>query len=160
MSKAYDALSDGMKAYLETLRAVHTFEVSGFYEKLEAKGMDALTNAIKTFRPVEHPVVVTHPDSGKKCLFVNETFTKEIVCDGHFREARGMLDFLLRWMQQPEFMIHHKWQQNGLAVWDNRSTQHYACADYWPNRRVTQRVTVEQPNYVETANPAKVTGLA
>lgn len=160
MTRAYDALSDGMKIYLQDLKAIHTFEVSGFYEKLESKGIDALVNAIKTFRPVEHPVVTTHPESGRKALYVNETFTKEIVVDGHFREARGMLDFLLKWMQQPEFMIHHKWQKNGLAVWDNRATQHYACADYWPNRRVTQRVTVEQPDYVDTANPAQVTGFA
>ena len=160
MSKAYEALSDGLKAYLETLKAVHTFEVSGFYEKLETMGIEKLVGAIQTFRPVEHPVVVTHPESGKKCLFVNETFTKEIVVDGHFREARGMLDFLLRWMQQPEFMIHHKWEKNGLAVWDNRTTQHYACADYWPNRRVTQRVTVEAPSSEDTQNPAEVSGLA
>ena len=160
MSKAYNGLSDGMKAYLETLTAIHSFEVSGFYEKLESRGIDALTKAIKAFRPVEHPVVKTHPESGRKCLYINETFTKEIVVDGHVREGKGIFEFLLRWLQQPEFMINHKWEQNGLVVWDNRSTQHYACADYWPNRRVTQRVTVEQPDYVETANPAEVTGLA
>ena len=154
MSKAFNGLSDGMKAYLETLTAVHSFEVSGFYKKLESQGIDILVEAMKAFRPVEHPVVVTHPESGRKCLYVNEAFTREIKVDGHFREARGMLDFLLAWIQQPEFMIHHKWEKNGLAVWDNRSTQHYACADYWPNRRVTQRVTVEQPHNTQTASPA------
>ncbi len=154
MSKAFEGLSEGMKAYLETLTAVHSFEVSGFYTNLEAQGIDILLEAIKTFRPVEHPVVVTHPESGRKCLYVNETFTREIKVDGHFREARGMLDFLLGWIQQPEFMIHHKWEKNGLAVWDNRNTQHYACADYWPNRRVTQRVTVKQSHNNQAASPA------
>lgn len=154
MSKAFEGLSAGMQQYLESLTAIHTFEVSGFYDKLESQGIDKLLEAIKTFRPIEHPVVVTHPESGRKSLFVNETFTKEIRGAGHFREAKGVLDFLLNWVQQPEFMIHHKWQQNGLAIWDNRATQHYACADYWPNRRVTRRVTVEQPDYAETVDPA------
>jgi taurine dioxygenase len=144
MSKAYDALSDGMKLYLEGLTATHTWEVSGFRDALAGRGEEALVNAIRTFKPVEHQVVRVHPESGKKCLFVNETFTKNI--NGvHFRESRSILSFLYDWIKQPEFMVHHQWEQNGLAVWDNRSTQHYALADYWPHRRVNQRVTFETP---------------
>ena len=56
-----------------------------------------------------------------------------------------MLRFLLDWLKKPEFMVHHQWQAHEIAVWDNRSTQHYAVADYWPNRRVNQRVTFDEP---------------
>ncbi|OED37151.1 taurine catabolism dioxygenase TauD [Chromatiales bacterium (ex Bugula neritina AB1)] len=153
MTKAYEALSPGMKTYLEDLTALHTWEVSGFYELVEKKGIDALANTLKTFRPVEHPVVLTHPESGKKAIYVNETFTKEISGDLPIREGRAMLQFLCQWIQQPEFMVNHKWEQDGLAIWDNRSTQHYACADYWPNRRVTHRVTLEQPGFADTLSP-------
>lgn len=160
-SKAYDGLSAGMKAYLETLTGVHTWEVSGFYNLLESKGIDRLTEVMTAFRPTEHPVVITHPVSGRKAIYVNETFTREIKGeDVHFREARSILQFLLNWMQQPEFTINHQWEKNGLAVWDNRVTQHYALADYWPHRRVTQRVTMEQPEHEITASPAKIAGLA
>lgn len=142
MSKAYEALSPGMQTYLEGLTATHTWEVSGFRDALAERGDEAMINAIRNFKPVEHPVVRLHPDSGKKCLFVNETFTKNI--NGvHFRESRALLAFLYDWVRQPEFMVHHQWEQHGLAMWDNRSTQHYALADFWPHRRVNQRVTVE-----------------
>jgi taurine dioxygenase len=144
MSKAFAALSPAMQGYLESLTATHTWEVSAFREALGARGDDAVCNAIRAFKPVSHKVVQTHPESGRKCLFVNETFTKAI--DGvHFRESRWLLNFLYHWIQQPEFMVHHEWQQHGIAIWDNRSTQHYALADYWPHRRVNQRVTVQKP---------------
>lgn len=140
LSKAFAALSPALQAYLETLTATHTWEVSGWRDSLAAAGDEALFNALRQFKPVSRPVVSVHPDSGKKVLFVNETFTKRI--DGvHLRESRGILEFLREWIVQPEFVYSHKWEKNGLAVWDNRSTQHYALADYWPHRRVTQRVT-------------------
>ncbi len=55
-----------------------------------------------------------------------------------------MLHFLLQWLKKPEFMIHHAWEVGGIAIWDNRSTQHYALADYWPHNRVNQRVTFDE----------------
>ena len=60
-------------------------------------------------------------------------------------EAAGVLHFLLQWLKKPEFMIHHAWEAGAIAVWDNRSTQHYALADYWPHHRVNQRVTFDEP---------------
>jgi taurine dioxygenase len=143
-SKAYDWLSPGMQKYLEGLTAVHSWEVSGFREALGARGDEALIAAIKAFKPVVHPVVRRNPDSGRKCLFVNADFTRNIQgVDRH--EARGMLHFLLEWLKKPEFMVHHQWEAGGIAVWDNRSTQHYAVADYWPHHRVNQRVTFDVP---------------
>lgn len=143
-SKAYEWLSPGMQRYLEGLEAVHSWEVSAFREALAERGEEALIAAIKAFKPVTHPVVRVNPDSGRKCLFVNADFTRRILgVDRH--EARGMLEFLLDWMKKPEFMVHHQWEAGGIAIWDNRATQHYAVADYWPHRRVNQRVTFDVP---------------
>jgi taurine dioxygenase len=143
-SKAYEWLSPGMRKYLDGLTAVHTWEQSGFREALGARGEDALIAAIKAFKPVVHPVVRINPDSKRKCLFVNSDFTRNI--QGLDRlEAAGMLQFLLNWMKKPEFMVHHQWEANGIAIWDNRSTQHYAVADYWPHHRVNQRATFDVP---------------
>jgi taurine dioxygenase len=55
---------------------------------------------------------------------------------------------LFDWFKRPEFMVHHQWETNGIAIWDNRSTQHYALADYWPHLRVNQRVTFDDPRNV------------
>ena len=143
-SKAYEWLSPGMQKYLEGLTAVHTWEQTGFREALAAHGEDALITAIKNFKPVVHPVVRMNPDSKRKCVYVNADSTRKILgVDRH--EADGIFQFLLNWMKKPEFMVHHQWEPHGIAIWDNRSTQHYALADYWPNPRVNQRVTVNAP---------------
>ena len=152
-SKAFDWLSPGMKKYLEGLQAVHSWEVSGFREALGARGDEALIAAIKAFKPVVHPVIRKNLDSGRKCIFVNSDFTRNIVgVDRH--EAKGILQFLMEWLKKPEFMVHHQWEAGGIAVWDNRSTQHYALADYWPHHRVNQRVTFDDPS-AKAAQAAK-----
>ncbi|WP_295542165.1 TauD/TfdA family dioxygenase [uncultured Pseudacidovorax sp.] len=141
LSKAFAALSPGLQAYLEGLTATHTWEISGWRQALEKyAGLQGVADALRKYPPVSRPVVQVHPESGRKVLFVNENFTRHI--DGvHFREGRGLLEFLREWIVQPEFVYQHKWAPHGIAVWDNRSTQHYALTDYWPHRRVTQRVT-------------------
>jgi len=144
-SKAYEWLSPGMQQYLDGLNAMHTWEQSGFREALSARSEESLINAIKAFKPVVHPVVRVNPDSKRKCLFVNADFTRRILgIDRH--EADGVLQFLLNWMKKPEFMVHHQLEPHGIAIWDNRSTQHYAVADYWPHDRVNQRATFDVPN--------------
>ncbi len=143
-SKAFAALSSGMQAYLARLSATHTWEVSGFRDALARHGEQALLEAMRLYKPVSHPVVLRHPQSGRDCLYVNSTFTKRI--NGlDLRESDGVLRFLYDWLQRPDFMVHHQWERNGIAIWDNRSTQHYANADYWPHRRVNRRVTFEDP---------------
>ena len=160
LSAAFAALSPGLRAYLSGLTATHTWEISGFREAIASFSEELLVNAIRSFKPVQHPLVRPHPESGKPVLYVNETFTKRI--DGvHFRESRALLAFLREWIVQPEFVYTHKWEAHGLAVWDNRTTQHYASADYWPHRRVTQRVTFN-PRVAEEGGtpPAQAAGSA
>jgi taurine dioxygenase len=141
-SRAFEALSDGFKTYLRGLTATHSWQGSLVQDALEASGEEAVVNAVRRFKPVTHPLVRIHPESGKEVLFINEAFTRKI--NGiHFREGRAILEFLREWMIQPEFIYSHKWQKHGIAVWDNRSTQHYAVADYWPARRSLQRVTFQ-----------------
>jgi taurine dioxygenase len=148
-SKAYAWLSPGLQSYLKTLQAEHTWEVSGFRQALAQHGDEELWGAMQAFKPVVHPVVRTNPDSGKPCIYVNADFTRRIV--GLDRdEAHGILKFLLDWLKKPEFMVHHQWEAGGIAVWDNRSTQHYALADYWPQHRVNQRITFDEPGTAKT----------
>lgn len=155
LSKAFAALSPGLQTYLEGLTATHTWEISGWRNALEKyAGIEGLADALRKYKPVSRPVVRVHPESGRKVLFVNENFTRQI--DGvHFRESRGLLEFLREWIVQPEFVYQHKWERNGLAVWDNRTTQHYALTDYWPHRRVTQRVTFNAADSTPTTETTR-----
>jgi taurine dioxygenase len=153
-SKAFAALSDGFKAYLRGLTATHSWLGSIVQDSLEAAGEEAMANAVRRFKPVVHPLVRCHPESGRDVLFVNEAFTR-CINDVPFRESRAILEFLREWMIQPEFVYCHKWELHGIAVWDNRTTQHYALADYWPQRRTVQRVTFEaKVDLLEAERPA------
>jgi len=141
-AKALAALSPGMQQYLRGLSATHSWQGSLVQDALEQRGDDAVIQAIRRFKPVVHPVVRRHPESGKDILFVNEAFTRKIN-DVPVRESRALLAFLREWMVQPEFAYSHKWEPDGIAVWDNRATQHYAAADYWPTPRMLRRVTFQ-----------------
>jgi taurine dioxygenase len=141
-SKAFDALSEAMRTYLRGLTATHSWQGSLVQDALEIAGEDAVVNATRKFKAVVHPLVRRHPESGKEVLFVNEAFTRRIN-DVPQRESRAILAFLREWMIQPEFTYSHKWEIDGIAIWDNRSTQHYAVADYWPQRRTILRVTFQ-----------------
>lgn len=98
MSKAYDALSPWFKAYIDQLTATHTWEVSNWRNYLANLGEEVLINSIRQFKPVVHPVVKPHPESGRKVLFVNETFTRKIN-DVPPLEGREILQFLTHWHQ-------------------------------------------------------------
>lgn len=138
--KALQALSPGMQQYLRAFTATHSWTGSLVEDALRQAGPEALMNAAQRFGPVVHPLVRRHPESGDDVLFVNEAFTRKL--NGvPFRESRAILEFLREWMVQPEFVYSHKWEADGIAIWDNRSTQHYAVADYWPGSRLLQRVT-------------------
>lgn len=142
MTRVYEGLPDDFKAYLETLSAMHTWEISGWTEYLlrqDATG-DQLQAARAKFPPVTHPVVRVHPVTGKKILYVNPTFTTHI--HGLPRtQSDALLAQLFGLITAPEVQARFCWQPHSLAVWDNRSTQHYAVADFYPQHRKLHRVT-------------------
>ncbi|MCB1645443.1 MAG: TauD/TfdA family dioxygenase [Pseudomonadales bacterium] len=92
--------------------------------------------------PVEHPVVRTHPLSGKKGIFVNSLFTTHIKGMSP-RESRAVLEFLYDHAVQPEYTCRMHWQKDSVAFWDNRITQHKPVNDYWPQHRKLQRITID-----------------
>ncbi|MFM2036398.1 MAG: Alpha-ketoglutarate-dependent taurine dioxygenase [Pseudomonadota bacterium] len=143
LTQAYDSLPAAFQAYLETLTAVHTWEISGWTEYLlnkDASG-EQLREARAKYPPVEHPVVRVHPVTGKKILYVNSTFTSHI--KGLPRaQSDALLAQLFGLATVPEFQARLRWQQGTLAVWDNRSTQHYAVGDYAPQHRKLHRITI------------------
>jgi taurine dioxygenase len=145
MFAAYDALSDRMKQYLAGMKAEH--------RTIKAFGDDIRSNLwkdeagrkrfeqLKALPPAEHPVVRTHPVSGRKGLFINEGYTTRLLGVDR-KESDAVLNFLFAHVQTPEFQCRYRWKAGDVAVWDNRSTQHYAVADY-PERRVMHRITLK-----------------
>jgi len=134
MYAAYEALSEPMKRFLEPLTAMH--EGEHVY-----RGRYGVDDTGKTFPKAEHPVVRTHPVSGRKALYVNGGFTTRIV-QLKRPESDTLLQFLYRHVETPEFHCRFRWQVNSIAFWDNRCMQHHAMWDYYPQRRHGHRVTV------------------
>ena len=135
---AYDALSDTLKAFLEPLTAIHAGE-QVYRGRYKHQGID---DNGKTYPESEHPIVRTHPVSGRKSLYVNETFTTRIPQLSQ-KESDAILKVLCDHMKLPQFQVRFKWQENSVAFWDNRSVQHHAMWDYFPEVRSGYRVTVK-----------------
>jgi taurine dioxygenase len=137
MYAAYEALSGRMKQYLDGLTAAHDGEdvYRGLYANYGVADKRAYPRA-------EHPVVRTHPVTGRKCLYVNRGFTRRI--NGIPQdESDGILRYLFEHMENPLFQCRFRWQENSIAFWDNRCTQHRAIWDYWPHTRSGHRVTIK-----------------
>jgi taurine dioxygenase len=141
MYAAYDALSDGLKATLSGLKALHSsahvFGKASAYDATERKdlaGHNELPEAV-------HPVVITHPGSGKKALYVNPGFTLRF--EGWTEtESRPLLDFLYVHAAQDRFVHRFSWRPGSVAIWDNRATWHLARNDYHGHRRLMHRITI------------------
>ena len=136
MYAAYEALSDRMKAYLDGMTAVHDGEENyrGTYKNFGMQDKAVYPRA-------EHPIVRTHSVTGKKALYVNRGFTRNIV--GVPRdESFAILSYLYTHSENPLFQCRFRWTENAVAFWDNRCVQHRAMWDYWPNTRSGFRVTV------------------
>jgi taurine dioxygenase len=116
---AYERLSDGMRRMIDGLRAVH----AGF-------GLEAV-----------HPVVRTHPETGRKALFVNAGFTRRFE-DMTEQESRPLLRYLVDQATQPDLVYRHHWSPGDVVVWDNRCVMHFAVHDYGDRPRVMHRVAV------------------
>jgi taurine dioxygenase len=144
---AYDALSPGMKRMLDGMRAIHTAgHVYGprgratidYVKQLKAMTVFGSAGAEKE---VEHPVVRTHPETGRKCLYISKGFTtrfKDMTVD----ESLPLLEYLWTHCSRPEFTCRFRWRPGSVAFWDNRAVQHYALNDYHGQRRIMHRVTV------------------
>lgn len=132
MFLAYDGLSDRMKAMLDGLTATHD----------AARVFGAIAPPGTRFNVSSHPVIRTHPVSGRKAIFVNKQFTARI--DGLPKdEGDALLQFLVRHVQRPEYQCRFRWRPNSIAFWDNRAVQHSAIWDYFPQTRSGYRVTVK-----------------
>lgn len=142
MTAAFDGLSAPLQRFLCTLTAVHDFS-AGFRESLaEPGGRERLADAVAANPPVEHPVVVVHPLTGRRGLYVNSLFTVAIR-GMRARESRALLDLLFAHVTEPEYVCRFRWVPGALAVWDNRCTQHKPVNDYFPAHRLMHRVTVD-----------------
>ena len=136
MYAAYEALSDRMKEYLDGLTAVHDGEgYRGQYANYGVKDKE-------TYPRAEHPIIRTHPVTGKKALYVNRGFTRRIV-GLPVDESDGILRYLYDHAENPLFQCRFRWRENSVAFWDNRCVQHRALWDYWPHTRSGYRVTVK-----------------
>ncbi|MEZ5599258.1 MAG: TauD/TfdA family dioxygenase [Pseudomonadales bacterium] len=143
MYLAYDLLSDRFKAMLDGLVAVHDGAIPylGGYQVAPPNG--------STYPRHEHPLVCTHPETGKKILYVNSGFTSHIK-DLAPTESRAILQMLYQHIAQtPRLICRVQWEPNTLTFWDNRCTQHHAVWDYYPHSRYGERVSI-----VGTQRPA------
>ena len=141
MYAAYDGLTDEVKAEIEGRVAVHDF--AHFRRGLRKQGKsEAEIEAFNQKYPmVEHPIVRTHPETGRKALYVNAAFTQSVVGMETAR-SDALLAHLYAQAAIPEYQCRFRWEVNAIAFWDNRASQHYAVSDYWPAVRRMERVTI------------------
>jgi len=141
MYAAWEGLSEGLRATLSGMRAVHSSR-HVFGVKREQTQDGRLANMDAAVQDAVHPVGIRHPGSGRIALYVNPDFTT------HFEgwtaeESKPLLDFLFRHAQRPEYQMRFAWAPGSIAFWDNRATQHLAVNDYHGERRLMHRITLE-----------------
>ena len=141
MYAAYEDLSDEIREKLDGAIAIHDFV--GFRKRMEKIGVskEEIEAFNKKYPMPEHPVIRTHPDTDRKLIYVNAAFTQYIK-DWDPEESLEMLRFLYSKATTPEYQCRFVWEKNSIAFWDNRSVQHYAASDYWPEVRRVERVTI------------------
>jgi taurine dioxygenase len=141
MEAAYDGLSDTFRTMISGLRAVHDFQNFRVLFKNTEEDRIKLHRMEDMFPNPSHPVVRTHPVTGRKSIYVNPQFTLRI--EGlEPAESRAILDVLFAQARVPEYQFRIRWTPGTIVFWDNRSTQHYAANDYYPQRRRMERTAV------------------
>lgn len=138
MYAAYDALSEPMKRFLDPLTAVH----DGGPNYIDRAKRAGIYKPDKVFPANSHPIIRTHPETGKKAIYVNKIFTQTI--DSVSKdESKAILEFLFQHIAKPAFQCRFKWEENSIAFWDNRCALHHAMWDYYPEVRRGYRVTIK-----------------
>ncbi len=153
MYAAYEALSQPIKLMLESLTAQHSIERGwGATLRMQPNGEERIQKLKEAFPLMTHPVIRTHPETGRTALYVNQYYTTRINELSEL-ESDGLLKMLHRHSQLPDFQIRHTWQVGDVAFWDNRCTQHYATHDYGAAHRIMNRVTIvgDQPYFRKAA---------
>ncbi|MEM7363373.1 MAG: TauD/TfdA family dioxygenase [Pseudomonadota bacterium] len=140
MYAAYEGLDDEIKAKIDHARALHVWPSHWVNMLMKSQNMDR-DEFDRRFPDAEHPVVRTHPQTGRKGLFVNAAFTRQII-GMEKSESDALLTFLYRQSTTPEYQCRFRWRKNSVAFWDNRCTQHYAVADFYPQKRTVERITI------------------
>lgn len=137
MEAAWEGLDPSLQQRLLGLTAVHdlTRVAAGI------AGPDGANALREQYPPQEHPVVRTHPQTGRRSIYVNAAFTTHIV-GMRQDESDLLLQLLYRQASIPEYQCRLHWEADTIALWDNRSVQHYATSDYWPQVRIMERVTI------------------
>lgn len=134
---AYDGLAQAVRDRIDSLVAVHDWRRTFGY----AMPPEAVEQLSSVFPLVEHPVVRVHPETERRTLFVNPIFTSHIVGLDD-AESDRLLGQLYRQITRPEYQCRFRWTAGSVAFWDNRATQHYASSDYFPQRRVMERISI------------------
>ena len=141
MSAAFEGLSDRLQRFVSGLEAIHDLRPFRKLFGSSAEDRRTLQRFELKYPPQVHPVVRVHPVSGRKVLFVNPLFTVGIKGMDE-NESRALLEVLYRQALVPEYQFRHRWAPHTMVMWDNRSVQHYAVHDYYPQRRYMERVTI------------------
>ena len=139
---AYAALSQPMKDMLEPLHAEHNLSANFGYVAPGVEDPEMKVKIFQKYPPVEHPVIRTHPVSGRKCLYVNEMVTTRII-GLEPDESDVILAFLIQHLKNPVFHCRLHWQDNTVVVWDNRSVQHVVMGDFQPSYRLNHRIAIK-----------------
>lgn len=154
MTAVWEGLSDRMQSFLSGLEAIHDFKPFRMLFDESPEGKAKLRSYEDRYPPVVHPVVTEHPVTGRKALFVNPQFTLAIK-GMEEDESRTLLALLYRKTLRHEYQYRHRWSPDMVVFWDNRWTQHSALHDYYPQRRLMERVTVSGTKPIPAAPPAR-----
>lgn len=143
MHLAYTRLSPAMQRLCTGLTAVH--DIARVFARRLGKSAEELH---ERYPPMRHPVIRTHPETGDPAVYVNVAFTTHIEGMSE-KESRWLLDHLFATAADPEIQCRFRWRPGSIAFWDNRVCQHFAASDYFPARRVMERVTIagDRPFY-------------